>query len=79
MRSVLNTRLCSDHFKDGTSAQIIYVHLKSPQCLTKISDVEGAVAVHQYTDLLTQSYEVTAFEGKSRKENTGRGCTNFSL
>jgi len=67
MRCVVNTHLSSDHFKDGTSAQIIYVHLRYPLCLTKISGVEGAAALRKYTDLLTQAYEMTAFQEKSPK------------
>ena len=78
-RSFLNTQLCSDHFKDGTSEQIIYVHLRSPLCLTKISNPEGAVPLQQYTCLLTQAYKVIALQEKSRKGNVGRASTHFPL
>ena len=42
----LNTQLSSDHLKDVTSAESIYVRIRSYLCLTKISDVERAVALH---------------------------------
>ena len=79
MRPLLNIQLSSDHFKDGTSLQSTYIHLRSHLCLTRISHVERDLALNWYTVLCTQTYEVTGSLEKSRKGNARKASRTFPL